>query len=398
MSHTSVGHVRPESTSPPAAALAAARRGETSEVETLLGDASASQLRAVLDAALSAQRWETVAYIADRLADQAGPPTDGGGESLSDSGGDSCDGAGGDSDGDDYGEHTGPARASLQTPVTGAGVDYPALASELRPTQAENRGAEPVGIMAAVQKVSVEGGAVPPVITVSATAPTALTVAPAALTVALAAPTTAPAAPTAAPATPAAPAASPRPQAIAAASETPFTLADAVVAVVEGGGAAKTAKKERTVCVAEFEFIDPKAKEGEYGSKEQPSIYYHLDGRANVGKLQNPDEVVIRKGEISVAFDYPLAERVMFALKAPGGADHFTRKTLAQAIARRYAWIYKKEESGSAVRPGPHPQIPCNRNRTNGPFGIWGHALSDLDLHTVYYHPRRGFYGLGIDS
>jgi hypothetical protein len=35
---------------------------------------------------------------------------------------------------------------------------------------------------------------------------------------------------------------------------------------------------------------------------------------------------------------------------------------------------------------------PCYR------YGIWGHGIEDLVLHTVEFDPKIGCYRLGIDS
>ena len=39
-----------------------------------------------------------------------------------------------------------------------------------------------------------------------------------------------------------------------------------------------------------------------------------------------------------------------------------------------------------------------NRAATDGTYGIWGHDLGDLVLHTIYYAPTSGEICLGIDS
>ena len=40
----------------------------------------------------------------------------------------------------------------------------------------------------------------------------------------------------------------------------------------------------------------------------------------------------------------------------------------------------------------------ANRAPTNGTYGIWGHVLPDLLLHTVYYLPAKNEIHLGIDT
>jgi hypothetical protein len=128
-----------------------------------------------------------------------------------------------------------------------------------------------------------------------------------------------------------------------------------------------------------FQVVYPDAPEGEYGSIDEPSPYIHLGKRfqESMTGLQNPDEVVLNTGEITVKFSYPLRTSHNIQLKS-SHTDHFTRADLATAIAGKYKEIYREER------------------RSVGKWGIWGHCLDDLVLHTVSL--RNGVYMLGIDS
>lgn len=64
--------------------------------------------------------------------------------------------------------------------------------------------------------------------------------------------------------------------------------------------------------------------------------------------------------------------------------------------------MYKEEKRTSNL-----PEETCadrfgssmiNRAPTNGKYGIWGHSLGDLVLHTVHYDPTGKVIKLGIDS
>lgn len=157
----------------------------------------------------------------------------------------------------------------------------------------------------------------------------------------------------------------------------------------------------------EFEHIDPMAKSGEYYSKDEPSPYFHLtaDGMdKSLGWLQKKDEIVIDKPSIRVEFNYPLRDEHIIELFPCDGKKHFTRGTLAQTIALKYQQIYREEDESTQLKVetvyertnGAFALV--NRAETNGVWGIWGHVLGDLDLHTVSYDEEKDVYTLGIDS
>lgn len=158
-----------------------------------------------------------------------------------------------------------------------------------------------------------------------------------------------------------------------------------------------------------FMIIDPEAKDGEWGSSLDPSPYVGLseDKLTNaVGWMQDKFDVVIDKPKICVLFDYPLAKAHKIYLVPLFGAKNFTRVGLAKAIAVKYQEIYAEEAKTSEESIGErltrqgqtNDWQMANRAKTNGKWGIWGHDLSDLDLHTVTYNPEMDLYTLGIDS
>lgn len=154
-----------------------------------------------------------------------------------------------------------------------------------------------------------------------------------------------------------------------------------------------------------FYHVDPEAAPGHYYSKEDPSPYFSLsDPERSLGMLLDRYEVVIPYKSILVKIDYPLERPICIQLRALDGKTSFTRGDLAMSIAHAYKNIYKEEELTSTLpaetmnerNMGDVPLI--NRARTNGCYGIWGHALSDLDLHTVYVSDDGKICTLGIDS
>lgn len=89
----------------------------------------------------------------------------------------------------------------------------------------------------------------------------------------------------------------------------------------------------------------------------------------------NPEEKILDAGKYILKIDYPLSipfieERV---LDKP-----MTREEVVDWIVDRYHFIYDVEKD-------------------TGTFGIWGHAIEDLDLHTIFID-KNGLITLGVDS
>jgi hypothetical protein len=160
-----------------------------------------------------------------------------------------------------------------------------------------------------------------------------------------------------------------------------------------------------------FKLVDPEAEPGSYMSTEEPGIYVGLTPdklQRSLEFLQDADEKVIDEASVKVVIDYPLAEAHVFDLQAPNG-EYFTRASLASAIAAQYQEIYAAESQTTTVREesiGEYntrldldgPRGLMNRVRTDGTYGIWGHVLGDLDLHTVTWDEGQEVWYLGIDS
>jgi hypothetical protein len=146
-----------------------------------------------------------------------------------------------------------------------------------------------------------------------------------------------------------------------------------------------------------FEVVEPDSTPGDYGSAEQPSPYINLfDPTSCIANLRNPEEVVIHAPSIRIVADYPFSREFEFEVTPGDGRTEFTRAALARAVADLYQRIYDEEDETAG---GPTPNIPglLNRGRSEGTYGIWGHDLGDLVLHTVH-KGHDGRYSLGIDS
>lgn len=127
------------------------------------------------------------------------------------------------------------------------------------------------------------------------------------------------------------------------------------------------------------------------------NIYIHIaDPIDDIRELDNPTEIIISKPKIDVLFEYPLTNKVLKTFNADT-TNGFTAAGLIQMICDFYKEIYEEEDRTTNI---PSENIPnmLNRNETTGKYGIWGHAIGDLYLHTMEYDNNNDFYTLGIDS
>jgi hypothetical protein len=148
----------------------------------------------------------------------------------------------------------------------------------------------------------------------------------------------------------------------------------------------------------EFEILDPR-----YRSQYGPSPYVSLkDPADDIRYMQAPNVRVVNSPNLTIVIDYPVTSEwsVTVRSSSPRG---FTRSELAQMVSDIYHRMYELEEQTSSIRVIPLDQRRglSNRNTTNGKFGIWGHDIDDLVLHSL--DVRRTTDGdliafLGIDS
>lgn len=122
---------------------------------------------------------------------------------------------------------------------------------------------------------------------------------------------------------------------------------------------------------------------------------------------EEKDEVVITAEMITVNTDakkyvtlwleYPFDDEYDFKIYPRDPSKGFTRGELIRVIKQTYDRCYAEEEDSSTE---PVTNIPgmLNRATTNGNYGIWGHGLDDLVLHTIEYNPLKNIIWLGIDS
>jgi hypothetical protein len=132
------------------------------------------------------------------------------------------------------------------------------------------------------------------------------------------------------------------------------------------------------------------------------SPYVSLEApEPEIAKMRARDEIVLAKRRAVVVIDYPVAKDVEFPIEAATDAG-FSRAELVRAISGVYHRMYEEEERTAKQKTIPMDQRTglINRNETDGVYGIWGHDLGDLVLHTIEVSEKGGvtYLVLGIDS
>jgi hypothetical protein len=132
-----------------------------------------------------------------------------------------------------------------------------------------------------------------------------------------------------------------------------------------------------------------------------PEWYYDTDDPAYDPKFavevakNAPDEVVLLpSANYVLKIEYPLKKPCK--IKFNSGSSGMTRLALAEYICVEYRRIYAEEDATITAIVGQIPGM-FNRSATTGKYGIWGHDIGDLMLHTAYVAPD-GVITLGVDS
>jgi len=135
---------------------------------------------------------------------------------------------------------------------------------------------------------------------------------------------------------------------------------------------------------------------------EEGKTYYGISlTLENFNFIINPNEVVITSNSPpTLEIDYPLTNLYQKKLDS----SKYTRVELAKIICLTYQKIYKEEKDSTqlpvesiASRTNGSSRL-INRARTNGKYGIYGHSLDNLLLHTIKYNKEKNLITLGVDS
>ena len=118
-----------------------------------------------------------------------------------------------------------------------------------------------------------------------------------------------------------------------------------------------------------------------------------------INSIKLDDVVTLPNTIYTLTIDYPLTNPFYKEFKT--GKKGMTRKGLINLIVKSYRKVYKEEDSSSKIKAGWIPNM-LNRNGTDGKYGIWGHVLEDLMLHTATVNPTSSLaknkITLGVDS
>ena len=117
--------------------------------------------------------------------------------------------------------------------------------------------------------------------------------------------------------------------------------------------------------------------------------YIEGDEKKNVDEK----EVVLQAGAYTLVIDYPL--ETPFKKSFVVGVKGMTRRALVNLIVKSYKKVYADEDT-AVGDPGHIPGM-FNRQRSEGPYGIWGHDLGDLMLSCATVK-RNGDIELEVDS
>lgn len=125
----------------------------------------------------------------------------------------------------------------------------------------------------------------------------------------------------------------------------------------------------------------------------------HLGGYVLPVDEYKPSERYNKKLKIPVSriiIRYPLRNKAEITISGVK-----TMNDLLSDIVKGYQEVYRMEESTGEEASRMCDEIPgcslINRGKTNGMFGIWGHFIDDLAIHTVCLY-KNGYVTIGVDS
>jgi hypothetical protein len=115
----------------------------------------------------------------------------------------------------------------------------------------------------------------------------------------------------------------------------------------------------------------------------------------------DPDQIVIPLQDIVVVYSYPFKDEFPHKHHTDN-QEGFTRDEISTQIMARYAQMYQEEDQdvGPTGDMDPWRGIHIlNRAESKGRYGIWGHHIGDLYLHSLRKsETKEDEYYIGIDS
>ncbi|EFC40831.1 predicted protein [Naegleria gruberi] len=118
-------------------------------------------------------------------------------------------------------------------------------------------------------------------------------------------------------------------------------------------------------------------------------------------RYEDTTDLIPNRQSITIEYDYPLSIPARKTFERP--VNGFTQRQLVALICRGYKEIYEEEDGSSSITAQPmRDQDPncslINRCSTNGKYGIWGHEIGDLMLHTLCYNSEHDIFTIEVDS
>lgn len=106
------------------------------------------------------------------------------------------------------------------------------------------------------------------------------------------------------------------------------------------------------------------------------------------------DEIILEPNKTwNLEIDYPLTNP--YKVEVYTYETGMTRREVVNMIVKHYKKIYKEEDKSTKIKVGRAGHL-LNRNQTDGKYGIWGHDIGDLILHTLYKNKKT--LKVGVDS
>jgi len=132
-----------------------------------------------------------------------------------------------------------------------------------------------------------------------------------------------------------------------------------------------------------------------WSEKPSPKRPYHTQAdyeRYQKEMTESPaDEVLdIEPGFYRLIVNYPVSEE--FGINVEIGAKGITRQELMDEAANAYHQMYKYVNEGIYANGIVEDDEDWNK------YGIWGHSMGDLTIHTFYIDEEKNVITLGVDS
>jgi len=140
-------------------------------------------------------------------------------------------------------------------------------------------------------------------------------------------------------------------------------------------------KRGKEISLGYGPIVSSRERRGKY----YPSGEYIQDEEVMLTKKELTEKVITKK-EIIIQISYPLHTPASFLARSEDG---FTLKQLIDIVSNAYCLIYAKEDETSEVEAMSVSEATggcsclINRCETDGKYGIWGHDMGDLMMHTL---------------